>query len=239
LIAVTFRWNMPSLVCAEEQVLAAKDGNGETSVPSPSPSAEDGNGAKSVPSPSPSADPVDQAIARALAAGDANAALPLLMDRYGDSIFRYCRRMLGSDAEAEDASQVVFEQAFKAIRRRARVENVGAWLQGIARHRCLDELNRRRRAPVPVEQDELERVVEAEGTCEIDVSSLSDRQHLDECLDALEERDRMVVLLRFYDHLSYDEISKKTGDTPGALRVRFARALISLRQCMKKKASTS
>lgn len=177
----------------------------------------------------------ERRIAAALAAGDARAALPLLMDRHGERIYRYCRRMLGADAEAEDASQMVFMQAFEAIRRGAKVENPGGWLLGIARHRCLDRLDRRRRAPVPVDAEELERMIDTDAAGPGQPGDPRVRQSLDECLDELDARSRAAVLLRHHDRLPYDDISKMTGDRPGALRVRVARALPLLRRCLEKK----
>jgi RNA polymerase sigma-70 factor, ECF subfamily len=173
-------------------------------------------------------------IADALAAGDARAALPLLMDAYGEEVYRYCRRMLGADADADDVSQTVFMQAFEAIQRGARVENPRAWLRGIARHRSLDRLEGRRRSPVLVAREELERALDADVP-EQGPSDSSLRQALDDCLDALDARSRVAVLLRFHDHLPYDDIGKLTGDTAGALRVRVGRALSALRRCMEKK----
>jgi RNA polymerase sigma-70 factor (ECF subfamily) len=178
--------------------------------------------------------PEDQAIATALAAGDADAAISLLMDRYGERIYRYCRRMVGS--EARDVSQVVFVHALEALRRGAAVENPHGWLRGIARHRCLDHLDKLRRAPVPIASDELERAAEADSGWEIGSPDLRSRRHLDECLDQLEASKRTAVLFRFYDQLSYDAIAKITGASVGALRVRVARALRALRKCMERKA---
>jgi len=174
-------------------------------------------------------------IAAAVDAGDARTALPLLMDLYGERVYRYCRRLLGADAEAEDASQVVFMQAFEAIRRRSQVVSPGAWLLGIARHRCLDRLDRRRRGPVLVEAEELERVMDADEPGQGQAGDPRVRQALDECLDELDARSRAAVLLRHHDHLPYEAIGQLTGDRPGALRVRVARALPLLRRCLERK----
>jgi RNA polymerase sigma-70 factor (ECF subfamily) len=139
--------------------------------------------------------------------------------------------MLGADADGEDVSQIVFIQAFEAIRRKSRIENPRAWLLGIARHRCLDRLKRRRRAPVLADADELECAIDRDAPGEDMVTGdAGASRSLDDCLDKLDARSRMVVLLRFRDQLSYEAISKLTGDRPGALRVRVTRALRSLRR---------
>jgi len=168
-------------------------------------------------------------LARAVADGDAHTALPLLVDRYGLDVYRHCRRMLFDDADGDDVSQIVFIQAFEAIQRRQRIDNVRAYLLGIARYRCLDRLALRRSGPIPVDSDQLERAIESQAPGESPICDSRVCQVLDECLDELDPRSRMVLLLRFHDGLAYAEISKLTGDRPGALRVRVARALRLLR----------
>ncbi len=171
----------------------------------------------------------------ALAAGNARLALQLLMDMYGPTVYRYCRRMLGADAEGEDVCQIVFIQAFEAVRRGSVIDNPRAWLRGIARHRCLDRIAGRRRDLVLVDVDELERAADRRWTRETMARDSGASEALDDCLDELDARSRMVVLLRFRDQLAYEAISELTGDRPGALRVRVARALRTLRDCLEKK----
>jgi RNA polymerase sigma-70 factor, ECF subfamily len=192
--------------------------------------------------PGPSTSDVDreqeERLAAALEAGDASAALPLLMDRHGLTVYRYCRRMLGVDADGDDVSQIVFMQAFEAIGRRKPIQNVRAWLLGIARHRCLDRLDGRRRGPLLFDTEDLERMIDAEEPVGPAVGDPGWRLALEGCVDALDPRSRVAILLRFHDQLSYDSVSKLTGDGSGALRVRVARALRALRRCMEKKGET-
>jgi len=180
-------------------------------------------------------DEEERRLIDAVRASDAAVALPLLMGRYQLTVYRYCRRLLGNDADGQDVLQIVFLQAFQAIQCRAEIQNVRAWLIGIARNRCLDRLRWRRRGPLLVEDADLERIADPDDPREPPLGDARAREVLDTCLDALDARSRAVVLLRFHDELSYDAISRLTGDTPGALRVRVARALVALRRCMERK----
>jgi RNA polymerase sigma-70 factor, ECF subfamily len=172
-------------------------------------------------------------LRNALAAGEAHLAVTLLMERYGPTVDRYCRRMLGADADGEDVSQIVFIQAFEAIQRMSPIDNPCAWLLGIARHRCLDRLKGRRRAPVLADTDQLEHAADGDTPCDVVARDPGASQALDDCLAELDARSRTVVLFRFRDQLSYDAISRVTGDRPGALRVPVARALRQLRRRME------
>ena len=73
------------------------------------------------------------------------AAFEVLYDRYSAGILGFCRHMLGSVADAEDAVQHTFIAAHSDIQRHERRDlHVKAWLYTIARNRCLSMLRARR-----------------------------------------------------------------------------------------------
>jgi RNA polymerase sigma factor (sigma-70 family) len=76
------------------------------------------------------------------------AAFEVLYDRYSAGILGFCRHMLGSTTDAEDATQQTFISAHADIQRHDRRElHVKAWLYTIARNRCLSMLRARREQP--------------------------------------------------------------------------------------------
>jgi RNA polymerase sigma-70 factor (ECF subfamily) len=154
---------------------------------------------------------------------------------YGGDIYRRCRRILGTDQDAYDASQVVFLQAFEKLDGGGVIENPLGWLRTVARNRCLDWIRSDRF--VPVEDAELDRAREPEafGFGDLMTADPFLSRELDGCLDGQDDRTRKVVLLRFQEDLSYEEISAEVKDRPGALRVRVARALVALRRCLRLK----
>lgn len=173
-----------------------------------------------------------RAWTEALAAGDARRAIELLWELHSNDVFRYCRRMVGHDAEAADVTQKVFVHAIKSLDRVRRVDHPGRWLIGIARHRCLDHVRSARRAP---------RLVDASTLCEIAgaafIAEAADEDPrtvglLGECLACLDARDRTLIELRFYQGLPYKDIATQLGTTPAALRVRLMRACLVLRRSL-------
>src|SRR5919206_1542618 len=69
-----------------------------------------------------------------------DAAFEAIFDRYHRGILAFCRHMLASVEEAEDAVQHTFIQAYDSIRRSNREIKLKAWLYAIARNRCLSVL---------------------------------------------------------------------------------------------------
>jgi RNA polymerase sigma factor (sigma-70 family) len=77
------------------------------------------------------------------------AAFEVIFERHGPAILAFCRHMLGSPEEAEDAVQHSFAAAYRDLRRPGRREiALKPWLFAIARNRCLSLLRARREQPV-------------------------------------------------------------------------------------------
>jgi RNA polymerase sigma-70 factor, ECF subfamily len=171
-----------------------------------------------------------RAWSEALAAGDARRAIEILWELHSDDVFRYCRRMVGHDAEAADVTQKVFVHAIRSLGRLRSVEHPGRWLIGIARHRCLDHARSARRAPQLVDASTLCEIAGAAFIAEAPDEDPRTVQLLGECLARLDARDRTLIELRFYQGLPYKQIATQLGTTPAALRVRLMRARFLLRR---------
>jgi RNA polymerase sigma-70 factor (ECF subfamily) len=81
-------------------------------------------------------------LARAVAGDD--TAFGTLVDPYQRAVFRHCYRMLGSGADAEDATQDTLERAWRRLASYDGSGPFAAWLQRIATNVCLDGLRARR-----------------------------------------------------------------------------------------------
>jgi RNA polymerase sigma-70 factor (ECF subfamily) len=89
------------------------------------------------------ADPTETALLARAVAGD-GAAFAALATPHQRAVFRHCYRMLGSGADAEDATQDTLERAWRKLATYDGSGPFGAWLQRIATNICLDGLRARR-----------------------------------------------------------------------------------------------
>lgn len=179
-------------------------------------------------------DDSEAAVHEALARFDYKRALTLLMGLYGKAIYNYCRHMLGNATVAEDAQQTTFAQAYADFPRYERRSPLRQWLQGIARHRCLDMLKAMHREKKHVEHPETPPDVETnEPSAEEQLHIGSFGKHLARCLGQLEDKVRDAILLRFMEQMSYEEMAKVTGMRAATLQMRVARAMSGLRKCLE------
>ncbi len=70
------------------------------------------------------------------------------MTAHYDRVHALCRRMLGNDADALDATQDTLVAAIRGLSRFDGRSSFGTWLYRVATNTCIDELRRRRRRPV-------------------------------------------------------------------------------------------
>ena len=73
-----------------------------------------------------------------------DAAFEVLYDRHSRAILSFCRHMLGTQEEAEDAVQHTFVAGYSDLLASDRPIKLKAWLYTIARNRCLSQLRARR-----------------------------------------------------------------------------------------------
>jgi RNA polymerase sigma factor (sigma-70 family) len=137
-------------------------------------------------------------------AGD-ERAFELVFDRYHRSLLAFCRRMLASNEEAEDALQHTFMAAYRALRSSERPILLKAWLFTIARNRCLSILRARR------EQVAFDDGYAASDGLAADIDRRAELRGLLADLDQLPEEQRAaLVLFELGDH-SHDEIAEVLG----------------------------
>jgi len=177
----------------------------------------------------------DDDVAHLVRNGDLKQALRRLMQCHGASVYRYCRMALGDPALADDVHQQVFVDAFRDLPRFAGRSKVRTWLFGIARHRVLDAARHRRWSRSHHDDDA---DVEPADPRPLPPDWLDDaRLHaaMIACVDELDEPTRTNVLLRYQQGLSYEEMAEISGENPGTLQTRVARALRRLRDLIEKR----
>ena len=173
-------------------------------------------------------DPVpDRELAEAAQDGD-RRALDTLLRRHVDRLHALCRRILGSDADADDATQ----EALIAIARglaAGRFDGRSAfstWAYRVATNACLDELRRRGRRPGLATDEELD--LAARGAAGGPAGSVAERLDVEAALGRLPLDFRAAVVLRDLCGLDYAEIAQVLSIPAGTVRSRIARGRAAL-----------
>jgi len=169
-------------------------------------------------------DPSPDPIALLIHEGRHRDALTACVRAHGAVLGRLCMAMLGSQADADEATQETLLRAHRGMASYRGEGAIKAWLCGIARHVCAHTLETRRRGRQLLE------VVPPPG--EAGADELARRQHgraLRDALARLKPTEREAVVLRYVADLSHREIATACNIDEAAARKRTSRALAHLR----------
>jgi RNA polymerase sigma-70 factor (ECF subfamily) len=137
-----------------------------------------------------------------------------------------CRRIVGNEADADDATQEALLAVVRGLDRFVGRSQFGTWVYRVAVNACLDELRRRRRRPAPAQPSEVpERVA---GDAPALDTAVAARLDIDVALAALPTNYRAAVVLRDLAGLDYEEISRVLDVPIGTVRSRIARGRATL-----------
>lgn len=164
-------------------------------------------------------------------AGDEDAFARLL-DRFGPRTLRYLERLVGD--EAEDVHQEVWLAVYRRIGQLATPAAFVTWLFSVTRHRAVDHLRRRRRARELVDYVAAESIVHDEPAMNEVEAALrghdrDDAMELPAAIAALPPVHREVLLLRYQEELSYEEMAAVIGCSIGTVKSRLHHAKRRLR----------
>lgn len=178
---------------------------------------------------------IDRLVQRAVN-GDV-AAFGELYDIHVDQIYRHIYYRVGNTADAEDLTQQVFIKAWHAIKRyRRKSVPLAAWLMTISRNLVID-FYRARKEKISLDDDYKEASKEPgpELLAEIEM----ERRELIETITRLPEEYRQVIIMRFIEDFSYEEIAAALNKSEGAIRVTLHRALKKMRDLMEERSGKS
>ena len=150
-----------------------------------------------------------------------------LIDQFHQGVYRYAFRLSGNRSDAEDLAQQVFLIAHRKLDQLKDQSKAGGWLMTITRSCFLKSIRRRR----PMNETTLQMSVDQIPRESIDSESI-DRMVLQDALLELPEDYRVVVLMFYFEHLSYKEIADQLGVKIGTVMSRLSRAKGTLREML-------
>ena len=174
----------------------------------------------------------------ALAASGDMRAFERLVEKHQTLVAGTVARMLGNNSDVEDIAQQVFVRVWKSAKRYEPRAKFTTWLLKITRNLVFNELRRRKRhavTPLQGEAEGEELQIEDRRAQAPDASLLEGelQRSIESAIAELPESQRMAVVLRRYQELSYDEIAEVLGQSVPAVKSLLFRARTELRQRLR------
>jgi RNA polymerase sigma-70 factor (ECF subfamily) len=166
-----------------------------------------------------------------------NSAATAFVRKYQNFVFSTALRNLQSYEDADDASQEVFIRALNNLHKFRAQSSVKTWLYRITVNICA---NMRRKKKIVnylrfdfSETDSFDIPEESDSPLEI-VEKKENELALLSAMKKLPEKQRETFSLRYFDNLSYDEISKLLGTSVGGLKANYYHAVRKITEILSK-----
>src|SRR3989449_7487312 len=180
----------------------------------------------------------DVRLMKLVSHGD-TSAFEALVEGHQSLVAGTVARMLGSNSDVEDIAQQVFIRVWKSARRYVPRAKFTTWLLKITRNLVFNELRRtKRRAHVPLQPEPgvEDPALKDETNLAPDASLLETelQRTIEEAILQLPETQRMALVLRRYEQLSYEQIAEVLDLSVAAVKSVLFRARSELRSRLSK-----
>ena len=147
-----------------------------------------------------------------------------LVEKYQEKLYWHIRRIVMVHDDADDVLQNVFIKVWKNLGKFKENSKLYTWLYRIATNESLTFINKRKRtSSTPLETDDydLGAMLKADPFFEGDEIQIK----LQEAIDLLPDKQKLVFKLRYYDEMKYDDMSEVLGTSVGALKASYHHAV--------------
>jgi RNA polymerase sigma-70 factor (ECF subfamily) len=184
----------------------------------------------------------DQAVVEKARSGDGEA-FRVLVERHSRSLFRLSFRMTGNESDAEDVVQETFLRAYRQLGKFDGRASFGTWLYRIAANCALDLVRARQRrseqAPADDGGDLLLSVASADPRPDRLAMSDQVRRRVAEAMAELSPAERTAFVLRHFEGMCMEDVSRALGCQTGAAKHSVFRAVQKLRRALEPLVSTA
>lgn len=175
----------------------------------------------------------DQEWVKQVLGGDPHAFVHLV-NKYKNRVCSLLVRMGNSPEDAEDFAQSAFVNAYKCLQQYDASRPFSAWLNKIAINCCLQAWRRAEKHPsVPLQESNT--ALTCEESPESFYLALEKQNELFAVMEELASHYRIVLTLRYFEELSYQEIAETMQVPVTTVQVHLYRAKKKLRELMGKR----
>lgn len=157
-----------------------------------------------------------------------------LVQRYQDPVFGMALRFVGGRGDAEDVAQEVFLRVYRGLDGFKGDAKFSTWLYRITFNLCADWLRRNRRTDRRAATiEEAAEIADGRVNLEEGMLETEKRDKVRRALDSLDERYRSVVVLLYYQKMSYEQIAAVLALPVKTVETRLYRARKMLRESLE------
>ena len=155
-----------------------------------------------------------------------------LMKKHRDSIYYMVLKMVHNKDEAEDITLISFGKAFNSLPKYNQKYAFSTWLFKIATNNCIDYIRKKRLETISLDQD-LENEKGDNYALDVESDALTPEERFMKSqrivsvrgtVDRLDPKHKILIQLRYYEELSYEEIAQQLNIPLGTVKAQLFRA---------------
>ncbi len=155
-------------------------------------------------------------------------AFYLIVDEYKDRVYEICYRVVGDYDDANDVSQDVFLRVYSSLKKFKHNSSFSTWLYRIAVNSSISFLKKSNSQKKRVDtSSDLTNIESGDRSSDID-------NLIQESIKKLDEKDRVVVVLKDIEGFSYEEISSILHINIGTVKSRLSRSREKLKVILRR-----
>lgn len=150
---------------------------------------------------------------------DANGGFRQLMGKYQEAVYWHVRRMVVSHDDAQDAAQETFVRVYRSLRTYRGECSLRSWIYRIATNEALRVISNRRQEMVSLDSESTGAELIAAGDY-VDYDNAV-AVKFQKAILTLPPKQQLTFNLRYYDEMSFEEISQVAGNTPSSAKANY------------------
>lgn len=163
-------------------------------------------------------------------------AFAYIIDKYKNPLYATILRMVKNPQDAQDLVQEAFLKVYRQLDKYQETGTFSSWLYRVAVNHCMDEFRKKRIRTTPAEFAEDQAV--DRNHPEIVYLKKEKQRQLERLIGTLPEDERLIVLLRYANDCSYEEIGRMVNVPVSTVRNKLHRAKKKMRDTVKRERGT-
>jgi RNA polymerase sigma-70 factor (ECF subfamily) len=153
--------------------------------------------------------------------------------KYQQQVYWVIRKMVNSHDDADDLTQEVFIKVYSALKDFREESNLFTWLYRIATNYSINHIRKQKVRNTVSFEIVTEPIESGEKKSDEAIDEENRRKLLMEAIETLPAQQRAVFNMRYYDELSYDDISKILNKSVGGIKANYFHAVKKLGEYLK------
>jgi RNA polymerase sigma-70 factor (ECF subfamily) len=162
-----------------------------------------------------------------------------LMRRHQERVYWFVRKIVGTHEDADDVTQETFVKAYLNLGDFRGDSSFFTWIYRIALNGALNAVRKRQVVTYVRENDLISRLFPSGDDPHRELERKETETQLQRAVAGLPEKQRAVFVLRYYEELSYEEISAILKTSVGGLKANYFHALRKIREALRHEVQSS